>query len=296
MSHDATSIQTFISSLPAIYHDEAEKPGTPLRAILELMCYNFNRIEKRIDFIERYFDTYTAPSDSHQDFLTWLGSWVDFEPDLHWSQQKKRFAVRQAADLYKYRGTITGLNYMITLFFGIEVEIREWNPTQPDQWIWPDGMTIGITDTIGEDTHLFEKFDEKNCFIVIWWPRPEEINPYYHMDPPSTANQQLHSALTPDQVLKITRQLILLISQNVHYIKPTLDINSDSQTINRIIAQVGGQLQAEEIISIYRDVVDKIKNVRNLIEKEKPVHTRCYFHISAVDHPVDSTPQAGERP
>lgn len=161
-----------IKYLPTIFQEEAEKKFSPLRALLLVNEYYFGQIEDKITHIERYFDIYHAPTVSGEgqeskDFLSWLAGWVALDMDRNWPEQKKRYVLGKAADLYKYRGTITGLSYMLTLYFGIEVDIKEW--------AWPKGMQVGVQNTIGIDTVLHEKPNLNHCFVITWHVPPAEV-------------------------------------------------------------------------------------------------------------------------
>lgn len=155
--------------LPGIFHREAEKKLSPLWALLLLIEDNFGSITKVIDKIETYFDIWRAPdgTEGEPDFVTWLGSWVGLIPGQDWPVQKKRYVLSIAADLHKYRGTITGLRSMLALFFEIEVEIEEWT--------WPEVMQIGVRNTIGVDTRIADQFNINHCFTVTWKPEPKDI-------------------------------------------------------------------------------------------------------------------------
>lgn len=185
--------------LPGIYHEDAEREESPLYAILHVMEQTFGSIEETIDHIERYFDVYQTPAGmvkGEKDFLSWLAQWVAMDLEKDWSERKRRFVTKSAVEIYKLRGTLTGLNYLLALYFGIEVEIREWT--------WPQGMQIGVRNTIGIDTVLHERPNLNFCFVILWQVPPGE--------------------------------------------------------------------QTNELIS-------KIKKIRALVDREKPAHTKCYFHI-----------------
>ena len=196
---DDKNIHELLRILPAIYHDAAETPANPFRALLLVIQGNFKRLENEIDTIERYFDVTQAPAgsiDDEPDFLTWLSTWVGLELDDKWSEAKKRYAIKNAVNLHKYRGTVTGLTYMLALYFNIDVEIIEW--------VWPEPMEIGIRNTIGVDSTLYNAPDLNSCFTLTWKPGPEETG---------------------------------------------------------------------------EELTKKIKKIRDMIDREKPAHTSCYFHV-----------------
>jgi phage tail-like protein len=158
--------------LPGIFHQAAEQKFSPLWALLLLMEDNFGSIARTIDEIDKYFDIWRAPAgviSDEPDFVTWLGTWVELIPQQSWTVQKKRYALSIAAELHKYRGTITGLHNMLALFFEIDVEINEWT--------WPKGMQIGVHNTIDVDTRIDDQYNINHCFTVTWKPKPEEIGP-----------------------------------------------------------------------------------------------------------------------
>lgn len=185
--------------LPGIFYEEGDKKRSPLWALLLVMEENFKSVSDIIDNIDMYFDVSSAPVRLLQDdpdFLAWLGSWVALVPEEDWTEEKKRYVVHQAPHLYKYRGTATGLRYLINLFFEIDVEIKEW--------VWPQGMIVEHSNTVGVDTYLSEQPDLNRCFVIIWKPDKNES---------------------------------------------------------------GSKLET------------KIKNIRALIDREKPAHTKCFFHV-----------------
>lgn len=156
--------------LPAIYHAEAEKEGSFLKAFLSIFNHFISGIENILEEIDTYFDPSLTPiyADKRgRDFLSWLASWVALRLDEGWSEQEKRYLIRNAAHLYRYRGTSQGLKHILSQFFDISVEVREW--------VWPQGMEIGRHSTIGVDSFLVERPNLDHCFTVIWKPSSRYI-------------------------------------------------------------------------------------------------------------------------
>jgi phage tail-like protein len=163
-----------IAFLPSIYQEEAEKRFSPLWAFLLLMEHYFFQFRDQIERIDTYFDvdraeTTTDPKEVSTDFLGWLGTWVAFELEQSWTEERKRYAVGNASQIYKTRGTVTGLRYMLALVFGIDVEIREWT--------WPHAMQVGVRNAIGVDSQLNERPNLDHCFVIIWKPDLSEAGP-----------------------------------------------------------------------------------------------------------------------
>ena len=189
---------TLISALPDIYQPLAQDPSSPLHAIIATAETNFSRIVAELDQVETNFDPQRAATETDpkgRGFLNWLAGWLMLDPDATWPEAKSRFLIRQAADLYRMRGTAQGIKALIEAFFDIEVEIIEWQ--------WPRGMVIGRQSTLNVDSRLIESSGDQSCFEVRWHPRPEHLS------------------------------------------------------------------QREQMTSL----------IRNIIDREKPAHTRCHFNV-----------------
>ncbi len=159
-----------VNCLPAIYQEEAKITDSPVAALLNICEDLFLEIENQIDKIDTCFDPSETPIESDKegrDFLSWLSSWVDLILDERWSEEKKRYLIKNIVRLYRHRGTIEGFRYMINQFFDIDVEVEEWS--------WPHGMIIGQYSTIGEDAILRDKPNLNHCFEVIWTPSRQEV-------------------------------------------------------------------------------------------------------------------------
>lgn len=153
--------------LPDIYSEAANRPETPLSALLFAAEAVFDQIDRSIDEQGRALDPGTAPANQGADFLSWLAAWVDLPLDQSWSDAKRRRLVSEAVQLYRSRGTPNGLVETIRRFFDGEVSIEEWQ--------WPPGMEIGRRSTIGTDTKLIEEEDHGRCFQVRW--EPDDVPP-----------------------------------------------------------------------------------------------------------------------
>ena len=150
-----------LNALPRVFHPTSEDESSrPLDALLALMEDTFSNIHHQLDDLETYLDWTSAPQDPSQDFLTWLGRWVGMSLWTDWPETKKRFVVSQAVALYEYRGTRLGLEYLVSLFLGLEVRVAEWD--------WPEGLVLGGTSTVGLDGPLMDQPDSKRRFVVYW--------------------------------------------------------------------------------------------------------------------------------
>jgi phage tail-like protein len=74
-----------------------------------------------LDNFDAYLDPYLAPDD----FLSWLATWVGMTVDDSWTPERRKQAVARAVDLYRLRGTATGMAEQIEIHTGGTVEIIE---------------------------------------------------------------------------------------------------------------------------------------------------------------------------
>lgn len=111
--------------LPSILQEQAGREGDPLSAVLTIFEEMIGSIEVQVEktAIEYDPDTARADPDNDADFLSWLASWVDLSLDEEWegrekaaALRKKRYFIKNAAKLYRYRGTKVGLQYMLGAF------------------------------------------------------------------------------------------------------------------------------------------------------------------------------------
>ena len=103
-------------ALPALYQDDpfAQSFVSALDTVLA-------PIVGTLDNLDTYLDPYLTPDD----FLVWLATWVGVTVDDSWTTERRREAVARAVELYRLRGTATGLAEQIEIHTGGRVEIVE---------------------------------------------------------------------------------------------------------------------------------------------------------------------------
>jgi phage tail-like protein len=74
-----------------------------------------------LDCLIDYFDPALTPTD----FLEWLAGWVGIEVDEAWETDRRRAAVATAVEMYRMRGTISGLRANLEVLSGGQVEITD---------------------------------------------------------------------------------------------------------------------------------------------------------------------------
>ena len=74
-----------------------------------------------LDCLDAYFDPRLTPPD----FLEWLAGWVGLSLDQNWSEAQRRALVSQAAELYRWQGTVRGVIDHVRLYAGVEPEVHD---------------------------------------------------------------------------------------------------------------------------------------------------------------------------
>lgn len=147
LRHPEPSLLRF---LPAIY-TEAARDRRPAFAPYEDPPF-FGRflrgfedaiepISGLLDRVDCLFDPDAAPAD----FLPWLATWVSLVLDENWPEMKRRRLIREAVELYRWRGTRRGLSRYLEIYCGVSPEIDD----QPFE-----GMRLGPSTLIGKNTTL----------------------------------------------------------------------------------------------------------------------------------------------
>lgn len=103
-------------ALPALYQDD-DFALRMLSALDEVIA----PIYATLDSFDAYLDPRLAP----EDFLAWLAAWVGIGLDESWDEARRREVVARAVELYRLRGTATGLAAQVEIQTGGSVEIIE---------------------------------------------------------------------------------------------------------------------------------------------------------------------------
>ncbi len=72
-----------------------------------------------LDNLDAYLDPGLAPAD----FIAWLAGWVGLDLDENWPVERQRALIAQAAELYRWRGTVKGLAAHVALYTGADPEV-----------------------------------------------------------------------------------------------------------------------------------------------------------------------------
>lgn len=122
------------------------------RTFFEHFVDSFDAVLAPIHSTVEDLDLYVDPELCPPDFLPWLADWFGVTLNQRWSLERRREFVRQAAAVYRARGTLGGLRRAIELFLGVEAQVEDtggvqWS-RQPRQPIRPErpGVTVTVPD------------------------------------------------------------------------------------------------------------------------------------------------------
>lgn len=132
---------SYLQYLPAIYQADPISKDF-LDRFLSIFETIFSSIEIKIDHLADYFDSDGVPVA----FLNWLASWVDMQFDPSWSIETRRRLLRHAAELYRQRGTPTGIKNFLWLAFSVQVQILEH--FQLRRWLFLNQSRLGERSTL----------------------------------------------------------------------------------------------------------------------------------------------------
>ena len=113
---DLASPQPMGPAMPALYQEDPFAQG-----FLSALDTVLAPVMGTLDNLDAYLDPYLTPDD----FLGWLATWVGMTVDDSWTIERRREAVARAVELYRLRGTATGLQQQIEIHTGGAVEIIE---------------------------------------------------------------------------------------------------------------------------------------------------------------------------
>jgi phage tail-like protein len=143
-------------SLPAEYRSGDE--ALFLYRMLSLFGDVLAGVEDSVDGIHDRLSPERAPPE----FLPWLSSWVALVLDETWPVEKRRQLIREALELYRWRGTIRGLRSFVEIYTGLTPEIVEQFKA-----CWQ----VGVRSTVGEDTKVYDLSPgpegDAHCFSVV---------------------------------------------------------------------------------------------------------------------------------
>ena len=250
------------------------------------------------DRIDGFFDPARTPAD----FLPWLAGWFALDLDDGWDEARRRQYIREALDLYRWRGTVRGLTRFIEIYTGQRPLIHECR--------WPAGMQIGTASMIGgldpdvhfatftaerqaEEVYDYYLVTEDGPPTTVWYYRADrvrrvDVDPVVHtvtldyLEPDAAAvSRRTHVAA------RVTRRDGLPATS---YHLSGLPVGGG----DAVTAEYRGDTIFIDTVEMpYRFIVDvvvdadkldevRVDKVRAIIDLEKPAHTLYYLRMIPV--------------
>ena len=159
-----------LRQLPSIYLEEAEKMrdedsgGSPFFERFLLGFEDAMRpLQRTLDRLDSLFGPFSTPSE----FLLWLGAWMCVPLDENWSEMQRRSLIREAVQLYRWRGTKRGLSRYLQIYTGVVPEIND----QPVR-----GMRLGPDTKMGAPGTMLGDVPPHTFVVTIAAPDPTALN------------------------------------------------------------------------------------------------------------------------
>lgn len=144
-----------IRHLPNIFKKYDRKNDAFLSRYLWIFHHILNSITLKLDNLDDYFN----PINTNSNFFTWLATWFSVNLDFDVSEEKMRFVVKEAVNLYRWRGTALGLAKYLEIVTGIKPEIREYD--------FPSNEYVILENKLVENP-IYEKGSSQYSFVVAF--------------------------------------------------------------------------------------------------------------------------------
>jgi phage tail-like protein len=155
---DLDRTSRLLDYLPAVFRED--KMMNRFLLIFESIL---NPIENTVDNIPLYFDPGLTP----ECILPWLASWLDIALDPNWPVERRRELLKNAAELYRWRGTRRGLSEYLRIYTGVVPEILEYIP----------GMILDEKTELGVNTVLGSSGTGHHFTVILQLNEDEKIEP-----------------------------------------------------------------------------------------------------------------------
>ena len=137
---------SYLRYLPAIYQEDPTSKDF-LERFLSIFETAYNDLETKINYIYKYFDPKIAPPN----FLDWLASWLNVAFEEDWKDEKKREFLQEAYNLYKQKGTPSGITRIIEIYTGKKPVLLEYSKIKKPIVLRDDGtFRLGVNSLLLE--------------------------------------------------------------------------------------------------------------------------------------------------
>ena len=178
LRHPVSELESY---LPSIYSDEMNRAqsadpddhaGPFFRRYLKGFEDSSIALRRSLENLHRFFDAYETPPD----FLPWLATWVGIVLDENWPEMKRRRLIREAVELYRWRGTRRGLARYLEIYAGVRPEIND-RPFRGMRLGPNTRLGVGLSDParIEENTVLGD-VPNHSFVVTLAVPDPSAVN------------------------------------------------------------------------------------------------------------------------
>lgn len=166
---------SLLQQLPAIYQDAmvsqtllGESEGDFLdKPFFERYLRGFDDFLNPLQLtLNRLADLF-GPDTTPPSMVLWLATWVCAPMDENWSEMKRRQLIREAVDLFRWRGTKKGLARYLKIYTGVDAVIDD-RPT--------DGMVLSDHTFLGTEDTILGDIEPHTFAVTIASDHMEEIN------------------------------------------------------------------------------------------------------------------------
>jgi phage tail-like protein len=159
-----------MAMLPSIYSEEMQKlrdEDNGESPFFERYLLGFEDALRPLQRTLDRLDTLFGPFSTPPEFLLWLGTWVCLPLDENWSEMQRRQLIKEAVDLWRWRGTKRGLTRYIEIYVGVKPEIHD---------VPVRGMRLGPDTKMGAAETKLGDVPAHTFVVSIASPNPERIN------------------------------------------------------------------------------------------------------------------------
>lgn len=139
-----------IKFLPSIFQSSDSKNDDFLKRYLWIFQHIFNSLNYKLDYIHEYFN----PMEASPEFFNWLASWFSININYSLPEDKMRLLVKEAVNLYQWRGTKAGIAKYLEIVTGVKPDILE-NYIPIEEYVVVDNKLVERPITMEETSKYF---------------------------------------------------------------------------------------------------------------------------------------------
>ena len=127
-----------------------------------------------LDSLHAYVDPDLCPDD----FVPWLGGWLGVSVEERWPEYRRRSFVRDAVEVYRWRGTARGIRDAVHAYAGIEPEIEESGGTSSSRkprGPLPGSATASLTVRLRGPADVIGSLSESSIDRLVRQTKPAHV-------------------------------------------------------------------------------------------------------------------------